>query len=227
MPEKDWPQCARCPHDWADRYCRREGGKPAEFCPSVHYRDLVKESLKVTLDDEHREFARQASIQEGEGYGGREKGYSRIRPIKTRLEEVMEFSEKMGFKKLGLAFCIGLRKEAAIVEEIFTANGFMVASVACKAGRTPKEELGLRDDQKVAPGSFESMCNPILQAMVLNRVKTDFNVLLGLCVGHDSLFLKHAEAPCTVLAVKDRQLAHNPLAAVYQADAYYRSIKNK
>jgi enoyl-CoA hydratase/carnithine racemase len=46
-----------------------------------------------------------------------------------------------------------------------------------------------------------------------DQQKTDFNVLLGLCVGHDSLFLKYAEAPCTVLAVKDRMLGHNPLAA--------------
>ena len=69
------------------------------------------------------------------------------------------------------------------------------------------------------------MCNPILQAMVLNDGKTDLNVLLGLCVGHDSLFFKYAEAPCTVLAVKDRLLGHNPLAAIYTSDSYYRSLK--
>jgi uncharacterized metal-binding protein len=41
-------------------------------------------------------------------------------------------------------------------------------------------------------------------------------------VGHDSLFMKHSEVPVTVLAVKDRVLGHNPLAAVYLADGYYR-----
>ena len=51
------------------------------------------------------------------------------------------------------------------------------------------------------------------------------NVLLGLCVGHDSLFFKYTEAPCTVLAVKDRLLGHNPLAAVYNVDSYYRCLK--
>jgi uncharacterized metal-binding protein len=50
---------------------------------------------------------------------------------------------------------------------------------------------------------------------------TDLNVLMGLCVGHDSLFFRHSAAPVTVLAVKDRVLGHNPLAAVYQADGYY------
>ena len=95
----------------------------------------------------------------------------------------------------------------------------------CKVGRVPKEAIGIQDDQKIAIGCFESMCNPILQAMVLNDAKTQFNVLLGLCVGHDSLFLQHAKAPCTVLAVKDRLLGHNPLAAIYNIDGYYRAFK--
>jgi len=98
-------------------------------------------------------------------------------------------------------------------------------SVVCKVGRIPKEEIGLRDDQKVTPGHFETMCNPILQALVLNDEQTDFNILMGLCVGHDSLVFQYAEAPCTVLAVKDRVLGHNPLAAVYNIDSYYRYLK--
>jgi len=69
------------------------------------------------------------------------------------------------------------------------------------------------------------MCNPIAQAFVLNDEKTEFNIVMGLCVGHDSLFLKYSDAPCTVLAVKDRLLGHNPLAAIYTVDSYYRSLK--
>jgi uncharacterized metal-binding protein len=60
----------------------------------------------------------------------------------------------------------------------------------------------------------------------LNENKTEFNVVMGLCVGHDSLFLKYAEVPCTVLAAKDRLLGHNPLAAIYTIDSYYRSLKH-
>lgn len=45
--------------------------------------------------------------------------------------------------------------------------------------------------------------------------------MLGLCVGHDTLFMKYAKAPMTVLAVKDRVTGHNPLAAVYLAQGYY------
>jgi uncharacterized metal-binding protein len=66
------------------------------------------------------------------------------------------------------------------------------------------------------------MCNPIGQAKFLNKAKTDLNILLGLCVGHDSLFIKYSEAPITVFAAKDRVLAHNPLSAIYQSESYYK-----
>jgi len=44
------------------------------------------------------------------------------------------------------------------------------------------------------------MSNPIGQAAFLNKVKTDLNIILGLCVGHDALFIKYSEAPITVFA---------------------------
>lgn len=138
----------------------------------------------------------------------------------TRLEEIIQFSRKAGFQKLGLAFCAGLRREAAAVVRILKQAGFTVESAMCKAGSVPKEFIGVRDEQKVRPGQFEAMCNPIAQAKLLNHAGTELNVLLGLCVGHDSLFIKYAEAPVTVLAVKDRVLAHNPLGVIYAAYYY-------
>jgi uncharacterized metal-binding protein len=155
----------------------------------------------------------------------RELGYEHVRASKTRIEEIIEFAGKMDYQRLGLAFCIGLRQEAKIVEKIFSAKGFDVVSAVCKVGRIPKDQIGVGKDQQIAPDTTEAMCNPILQALILNKENTDFNVLIGLCVGHDSLFFKYAGAPSTVLAVKDRLLGHNPLAAVYNADSYYRCIK--
>ncbi|NLY70124.1 MAG: DUF1847 domain-containing protein, partial [Clostridiales bacterium] len=70
---------------------------------------------------------------------------------------------------------------------------------------------------------FEPMCNPIGQAYFLNKEETDFNIVFGLCVGHDSLFIKYSNAPVTVLAVKDRVLAHNPLGALYLSESYYKN----
>ena len=66
----------------------------------------------------------------------------------------------------------------------------------------------------------------MFQAEAANESDVELNVLMGLCVGHDSLFIMNAKAPVTVLAVKDRVLGHNPMAAVYQIDAYYRYLKN-
>lgn len=69
------------------------------------------------------------------------------------------------------------------------------------------------------------MCNPIAQARLLNKAETDLKIILGLCVGHDSLFLSYAEAPVTVLAVKDRVLAHNPLGAIYAGYYFDKRLK--
>jgi uncharacterized metal-binding protein len=179
-------------------------------CPS---RDQDEAALLAHYRDGDDAFlARNAALVEAHGY-------CRL----TRIEEIMDFARRCGFSRLGLAFCIGLQSEAAVVSRILGANGFVVDSVACKNGSLSKEELGISNEDKVAPGGFESMCNPIGQAWALAQPETELNLLLGLCVGHDSLFMKHSVAPVTVLAVKDRVLGHNPLAAIYLADGYYSS----
>jgi uncharacterized metal-binding protein len=218
--------CARCPYKSGDRLCTDAQGKAPGNCPTHNMPELARDSLAAYEKDAGvLEFARQASIQEAAGYANRGQGYAHLRPCKTRIEEIMEFAARMNYRRLGLAFCIGLSREAKAVESLFAARGFEMVSAACKAGRISKARLGLDRNQQLDPEGDEAMCNPVLQAMILNRAKTDFNVLLGLCVGHDSLFLKYSEALCTVLAAKDRVLGHNPLAAVYNADSYYRSLK--
>lgn len=217
--------CARCHIKPTDRLCRNESGQAPDFCPTANLQKLIEETATEYDNEDVLEFSRQASIQEAEGYADRELGYANVRPSKPRILEIIEFSERMKYSRLGLIFCIGLRKEAKIVEGILSSKGFQVVSVVCKVGRIPKERIGVRDDQKIALGQFESMCNPIAQAAIVNQEQTDFNILLGLCVGHDSLLFKYAQAPCTVLAVKDRLLGHNPLAAIYNIDSYYRSLK--
>ncbi|MFA6715013.1 MAG: DUF1847 domain-containing protein [Victivallaceae bacterium] len=218
-------ECARCPFPLSDRLCRNEQGKSPDFCPTRNKQELMTAVEREYEKPDIREFACQASVQEAEGYANREKGNDRVVPCKPRLLEIIEFSRKMGYRRLGLAFCAGLAGEAKVVERVLRTHGFEVVSAICKAGGVPKEAIGVKDDQKIIPGQPESMCNPVLQAMIMNDASVEFNILLGLCVGHDSLFLKYAEGPCTVLAVKDRMLGHNPLAAVYNIDSYYRALK--
>jgi uncharacterized metal-binding protein len=221
----DFPNCARCSFKMSERLCKKEDGKAPPSCPTQNRQELFEQCMQEYEKPEIFEFAKQASIQEGEGYGQRELGYSHVKPTKPRIQEIIEFAQKMKYKRLGFVFCVGLRKEARVVEKLLSSNGFEVVSVVCKVGRISKEIIGLRDDQKISIGHFEAMCNPVLQAFVLNEEQCEFNVVMGLCVGHDSLVFKYSEAPCTVLAAKDRLLGHNPLAAIYNIDSYYRALK--
>jgi len=226
MDEQSLPQCALCPYDWSERFCRTGKGKAPKNCPSLRLKPLIGEARETTLSAANREFARQASLQEATCYGGREEGYGAVKPLKPRIVEIVEFARRLGYRRLGLVFCVGLRKEAAVVSEILATNGFTVASICCKVGGEPKSTLGIAPAEQVDPdAAHETMCNPVLQAFVANEAGTEFNILLGLCVGHDSLFFKHAKAIGTVLAAKDRLLGHNPLAAIYQYDSYYRYLK--
>jgi uncharacterized metal-binding protein len=84
--------------------------------------------------------------------------------------------------------------------------------------------VGLADGEKVRPGQFEAMCNPVCQAELLNEHGCEFNVLMGLCIGHDSLFFKYAKGLTTVLVAKDRVLGHNPIVALNLADSYYSRV---
>jgi uncharacterized metal-binding protein len=206
------------------RICYTKEGKSSKGCPTLTRKEVLKEANREYDVPGIHEFALQASRQEAACYANRHERPYIMQPSKTRIIEICEFAQKMNYKLLGLAFCLGLAQEASIVEEIFKGRGFDVVSVLCKAGRTSKNNLGIAEEDKIFQETDESMCNPIFQAKVLNKEKTEFNVLLGLCVGHDSLFFKYAEAPTTVLAVKDRVTGHNPLAAIYLSNSYYRKL---
>jgi len=215
-------ECAKCTKVVCDS---KQFDQGPSNCPTKVRRDIIKQATAEYNKPEVREFARQASIQEFECYLNLPEGST---PRNPRVEEVVQFAKKMGYKKLGIAFCGGLRNEAKILTKILENRGFDVASVCCSAGSIPKETIGITEEQKIAgPGSFEVMCSPITQAEILNSEETEFNILVGLCVGHDSLFLKYAHAPATVLIVKDRVFGHNPAAALYVSSSYYRKLLRK
>ncbi|XBS68911.1 DUF1847 domain-containing protein [Acerihabitans sp. KWT182] len=108
----------------------------------------------------------------------------------TRVEEIIVFAKKIGAKKIGVASCAGLIKENRIFASILRANGLDVFGVLCKVGGQDKCSVGIADEDKIRPGNYEAMCNPVMQAKLCNKEKTDLNVISGLCVGHDSLFIK-------------------------------------
>lgn len=207
-----------------EKICRLQRGKGPTWCPTRKEKKALKEALEEYDDPDVKEFARMASVQEGSCYAYRDAKPFVMIPTKTRLEELIEFSQRMGYKRLGMAFCGGLTHEASILSEILEKNGFELVTVSCKVGGIAKERIGVEDKEKIRIGEFEPMCNPITQAKILNKAKTDFNIMLGLCIGHDSLFLKYIEGLTTVFAVKDRVTGHNPMATLYTSCSYYQRM---
>lgn len=207
------PGCAYCPPNV--RACRAGEGpvKGPGFCPSKMATGEIERAWEKYRDPFVAKVARESARVEAEGYCQW-----------TRVEEVVQFCKKMDFTKIGIATCISFVDLAGTLSQVLESHGFEVASAACKHGGIAKEEIGLRDDEKIRPGGHESMCNPVSQAELLNASGCQFNVVLGLCIGHDSLFFKHAEGLCSTLVAKDRVLAHNPIGALQLADSYYAKV---
>ncbi|MEN6413404.1 MAG: DUF1847 domain-containing protein [Veillonellales bacterium] len=216
-------KCAQC--KLKNRICQRMDGNSPAFCSTCLYADVIQEAEDEYNIAEINKFACEAAEQEATCYIDRKASPGYLYPVKPRVQEIIEFARRMEYRKLGVAFCMGLHKEAAVFCKILEDHGFDVVSVVCKVGGKDKTFLGLKENQKIHEGCFEPMCNPIAQAKILNTAQTEFNILLGLCVGHDSLFIKYSQSLVTILAVKDRVLGHNPLAAIYNYDSYYERFQ--
>lgn len=200
--------------------CRSRSSEFPKFCLSLKdngdhpIENDIKEIAKyLGGTNKDAKVARASAQVEGLFYG-----------TKTRVEEIIEFARRIGAKKIGIATCAGLIEEAKIFAKIMEAHKFTCYSAICKVGSVDKTEIGLKEEEKIKPNKFEAMCNPILQARILNEQKTDLNVVVGLCVGHDSLFMKYAKAYNTTLVTKDRVTGHNPVAALYLAHSYYKKL---
>jgi uncharacterized metal-binding protein len=175
--------------------------------------EAIEQARARHADPFTMQIAKIAAIVESEGYCRW-----------SRVEEICEFAKKMGFTKVGIATCISFVDLSRVFSAILESHGLEVASVACKNGGISKEEIGVKDEEKIRPGTYEPICNPIAQAELLNRSGCELNVIVGLCVGHDSLFIRHSKGLVTTLVAKDRVLAHNPVGALQLADTYYSRV---
>ncbi len=198
--------------------CYRRSSQFPGFClTETTDASLIESCTEIYRGDNiDARMARSAAEVEGTYYGKL-----------TRVEEIIAFARRIGAAKIGVATCIGLMEESKVFVKVLRANDLEAYTVICKVGSVDKTEIGIREELKVQKGSYEAICNPILQAKLLNRQKTDLNVVVGLCVGHDSLFIRHSKAPVTTLITKDRVLGHNPAAALYTTGFYYKKLLEK
>lgn len=205
MAKNDNPTCVDC----GTQNCKFKNRTYPEFCLTTHLEDSDMEwALERYEEGRNKEIMIASAEVEYEGYCQW-----------TRVQEIMEFARKINARKIGIANCIGLINEARIFARILRANGFEVYSVICKVAGKPKSSVGI---PAVCENIGAAMCNPILQARLLNKAQTDLNVVIGLCVGHDSLFYKYSDAYVTTLVTKDRVTGNNPAAALYTAQSYYK-----
>lgn len=209
MEEKKDP-CLSCV-DCHVYNCHYQNSKYPDFCATTNMpQETYQRAMDELREPENNRIAVAAAEVEYEGYGKR-----------TRIEEVVQFAHKLGVKKIGIATCLGLIEESRMIAKILRINGFEVVGAVCKAGATPKVEIGIPQECEAVG---VNMCNPVLQAELLNDAGTELNLIVGLCVGHDSLFIKHSKALCTSVITKDRVLGHNPAAALYTSGMYYKRL---
>lgn len=198
--------------DCGVKNCQTRDKEYPEFCLTTGLSaETIEKVRKLYEEEENRKVSVISAEIENEFY------------LKyTRVQELVEFAKRMGFHKIGIATCVGLLEESRVLARILRKHGFEVYGAACKIGSFEKKSVGVAEEDMVNTGFV--MCNPIMQAEVLNEAGTDFNVVMGLCVGHDSLFYKYSEALVTTLVAKDRVLAHNPVGALYQIGSYYKKL---
>lgn len=206
--EKGSPQCVKC------SVLRCSGGEKSRklptSCPTQKYADLAQEVAEKYRLPENQAinmgwFAVLSKVLDP--------GKQKEKWSWTRLDEIMEYARARKMTRLGIATCYGLMSESGALSDILEHNGFEVVSVSCLCGEINPQDIGM-------PGNIA--CNPILQAEVLNHEKTELNIMVGLCIGHDILFLRHCKAETTPLVVKDRSLGHNPVAALYQSQGFFK-----
>jgi uncharacterized metal-binding protein len=201
------PTCHKCN---GINYCAiGRASKVLENCPMKVNSEIEEKARELYASDEFiKKSTAIASIVEAKGY-----------IHWPRLKDTVEYAKAMGYKKLGLAFCIGLLKEAQRITEILENYGFEVISICCKTGGVKKTAVGVPEEYTMFSKTGYTIglvtCNPVAQALLLNESETDMNIIVGLCVGHDITFTHLSKAPVTTLIAKDRSAPHDPSAVLF------------
>jgi uncharacterized metal-binding protein len=115
-----------------------------------------------------------------------------------RAREIVELCRRLGHGRVGLAHCADTLVEAELACRYLHASGL----------------------EAVLPP--EAGCDPQGQARFFEDRRTELNVICGMCPGHDAVFARRSAVPVISLLVRDLKLQHNPAAALYTSDSYFR-----
>jgi uncharacterized metal-binding protein len=151
-------------------------------------------------EPENRRILRAATLLVDNGMAG----------TQSRLQEIIAFIKSMNYKKVGLAYCYGMEKDAKRLQNIFKSEGIRLRTVSCTVG-------GINQNQINPNSCIEKVsCNPIGQAKELNEEKVDFTIVMGICLGHDILLQRNLKSDFTTFVVKDRVFSNDPIKAISQ-----------
>lgn len=126
----------------------------------------------------------------------------------SRLAEIAEYAKLRKYRTLGVAYCYGMEREAGLLREYLTKEGFRTVMTSCTVDGIAESKVNTsKTDRSVS-------CNPIGQANVLNSSDAEFTILMGLCLGHDILIQKNLSMDYTTWIVKDRVTKHRPMDAL-------------
>ena len=180
--------CAYCPVKNCAKRLGEEEAYPVN-CPTE--RKEIAAFVEMYQEPETKRLAQSSAI-------------SSMDHSESRAEQIVNLARNAGYKKIGVAFCISLAEYGKLVCDFYRREGFEVESVICKVGHHDRRCIDIIDER------MKPMCNPIAQAEYFNRIGTDLNIAVGLCVGHDSIFFKYSKAPVTVLIAKDHRYDNAP-----------------
>jgi uncharacterized metal-binding protein len=172
-------------------------------CPTRTHAEIARDAAP------YLEGERQALMRAADGTPFDEEGR-----LRSRVDELVAFARARGMRRVGVAFCVSLIREAQELGRRLQAGGLEAALVCCRVGAIDYSEIGL---PKAHPERFAAICNPVGQAKLLNAAKVDLVAQVGLCIGHDLVLQEECDAPVTTLVVKDRALDHDPVAALRPA----------
>jgi uncharacterized metal-binding protein len=182
-----------------------------DYCQAQKFGKIVEASKKQFIEPEVAKIhVATAKILKRGGYDW------------SRVQQCIEFARELGATKVGLAVCVGLIREGREFARFLNRAGFEVVSVACMIGAVDGQETGIPEEWVSRSGIS---CNPIAQAEIMNQECTQLNLIYGLCIGHDTIFIKYSKAPVTYVVVKDAVTGNNPSAVLFSP--YHRMKLNE
>lgn len=237
--KKEVMQCSKCP----TKVCAEAptktvlAKKAPSWCPLKTKAEIIqkavatskrkdKKLLKAAVEVEKEAYVNVFSEAVDKAFDAEKWG---LKPFHTRVLETINFARKMGYKKIGIACCFSCLWDAKVLANAFINRGIEVIVRGCKAFQVKNSTfLNLKDEETLVPGGFQPMCNPIAQVDTLVDSGCEMVVAFGECSGHDALAGKYSSVPYSLIGVKDRVLAHNPVIALTETwSPFYKKLTRK